>query len=145
VKDLSYRYLDHGADMAFESEGKTIESAFEEGAAALFNLMADITGVKGRQEREINLSCGDYEDLYYEWLSELLSVSGLEGILFSEFSVDISRNEDRNSLSLKGSARGEKIDIGRHDLKGEVKAITYLGLEVQQTPEGWKTRCVVDV
>ena len=38
---------------------------------------------------------------------------------------------------LSGTAWGEPLDPARHALDHEVKAITYHGLRVEQTADGW--------
>ena len=45
----------------------------------------------------------------------------------------------------RGKAWGEPLDRDRHELSHEVKAITYHGLKVEQTPEGWLAEVIVDI
>ena len=46
---------------------------------------------------------------------------------------------------LTGTAWGEPLDRERHQLEHEVKAITYHGLRVEQTPDGWLAEVIVDI
>jgi SHS2 domain-containing protein len=46
---------------------------------------------------------------------------------------------------LTGKAWGEPLDRGRHELGHEIKAITYHGLKVEQTPDGWLAEVIVDI
>jgi SHS2 domain-containing protein len=59
--------------------------------------------------------------------------------VFGKFEVRIGEN------GLDGTAWGEPLDPARHDLSHEVKAITYHGLKVEQTPDGWLAEVIVDI
>jgi SHS2 domain-containing protein len=54
---------------------------------------------------------------------------------FPEWSVTAYRAE----------AFGEPVNPGRHEPRDLVKAATYHGLSVQQLPEGWEARVILDV
>ncbi|MFP4588716.1 MAG: archease [Candidatus Bipolaricaulota bacterium] len=141
---MSYKYLDHGADIGIEARGRTLPELFVEGAKGLFSLMVKLDSIEARKSENIALEASDYTELYYEWLAELLSVASLNQLVLSEFSVEyLSREAD--SVVLKGSGSGEKLEPGKHEIRGEVKAITYQGLKLVQKGELWVGRCVVDV
>ncbi len=46
---------------------------------------------------------------------------------------------------LTGVAWGEPLDHTRHELAHEVKAITYHGLRVERTADGWLAEVIVDI
>ncbi len=46
---------------------------------------------------------------------------------------------------LEAAAWGEPMDPSRHELNHEVKAITYHGLKVEQTADGWLAEVIVDI
>jgi SHS2 domain-containing protein len=50
-----------------------------------------------------------------------------------------------NATSLTAVAHGEKIDPQRHEINFEIKAITWHGLKVVQTPDGWMAEVIVDI
>jgi len=141
---LSYSYLDHGADIGLEAEHETLEGVFAEAARGLFSLMVDINGIGTQESVELNLNESTLEDLLYEWLSELVSLSNLKGHAYSEF-PNLRIEKDDSEFHLEAQARGTRIDPRRHDLGTEIKAITYQGLEIEERDEGWRCRCVVDV
>lgn len=142
---MSYHYLEHGADQAFEVTAESKEALFMEAGHALFSLMAELDTVKAKNRFTIELQEEDLESLFYEWLSELLSLADLNNILFSDFAVEKITSIDDNVIELEATASGESIDPNRHGLQSEVKAITYQGLRVCQENGVWKARCVVDV
>ncbi len=141
---MGYRYLEHGADMGLEADGKTLELVFQEAAKGLFSLMTDLDGVSSRERRQLALRANNSEDLLYRWLSELVSLRDLHNEIYGEFAeTDIkSRGSD---LELKATVKGEIIKPGIHKLGTEVKAVTYQGFELAEENENWRCRFVVDV
>lgn len=141
---MSYRYLDHGADIGLEVESNSLEGLFAEAGRAIFSVMADLDSVGGRQSVNISLQGDDLDDLLYRWLSELVSRSNLQGQIYVRF-PDLEIEESDSGLSLKAKARGERINPQVHELGTEVKAVTYQGLEIEREEEGWRCKFVVDV
>jgi len=37
------------------------------------------------------------------------------------------------------------LDLSRHTLKTEIKAVTYHGLEVKKTGQGWEAQVIFDI
>lgn len=138
-----FEYFDHEADIGIVGYGRNLEEAFEQGAKAMFNIMADINTIKCEKKVDIEVRAGDKGALFVEWLNELLALKDIEGMLFSEFEVKIE--EKGNMLVLKGTAEGEKINYEKHRVDIEVKAATYSQLKIEKTDGLWKVQCVVDV
>ena len=81
----------------------------------------------------------DRELLLFDWLKALLYWFDSEHLLFGKFEVKLTE------AGLTGIAWGEPLDRRRHQLEHEVKAITYHGLCVEQTPGGWLAEFIVDI
>ncbi|MFB6291463.1 MAG: archease [Candidatus Bipolaricaulia bacterium] len=141
---MSYKYLDHGADIGLEATGDSLEGLFSEAGKALFSLMVDLEGIQPEKSLELELNEETLEDLLYEWLSELLSLSNLKSQVYGEFS-QLTIEEKDSSYRLESVAKGENIDPGKQELGSEVKAVTYQGLEIIENEDGWLCRFVVDV
>ena len=62
-----------------------------------------------------------------------------EHLVLGRFEVHV------NGHSLSGTAWGEPLDPARHVLSHEVKAITYHGLRVEPTADGWLAEVIVDI
>ncbi|RLF12158.1 MAG: archease [Thermoprotei archaeon] len=139
----SYELFETTADVGVRGFGSTLEEAFENAAKAMFSVMVDLSGVK--EEREVEVSCEafDEEGLLVEWLNELLALSSIEKMVFSSFEVKIDREDD--VLKLKGVARGEKLDPGRHNLKTEVKAATYSMIKVVKEGDRYVAQLILDI
>jgi len=121
-----YEIIDHTADIAVRAKGKDMNQAFENAAYALFDTMCDASTVKPLKVKKVEISSTDMEQLLVDWLSRLLFICDVDDMLFSEFEVQISGN------TLKAKMKGEKLDAKRHELKTDIKAITYHMLEVNE-------------
>ncbi len=150
---LSYQYLDDVAisDLAFEARGDTPKEMFEAAANALTEAMVDIKQVKPRVEKTIRLTHEAMDQLLFDWLAELIYLKDAEGLLFSQFQVDLSAVPAQAGLTaqsawrLVGNVRGEPIDPKRHTLHLDVKAVTYHLFEVAQKDGQWVARVVLDI
>ena len=141
---MTFKYLDHGADIGLEIESDDLEGLFSEAGRSIFSLMVDIEEIQGEENLELDLIEHNLEDLLYEWLSELLSLSNLRGQVYGRF-PRLTITETNSDYRLKAVAEGENIDPRRHELGTEVKAVTYQGLEINEIEDGWRCRFVVDV
>jgi SHS2 domain-containing protein len=137
-----YEYLYHIADAKFRAYGCTLEEAFGNAALAMFNVMTDTTNLKHEMMRQVDLTSHDIETLLVDWLSELLYLFEVEGIIFGKFEVDsIKQAEDGFSLSAK--AMGENIDLSKHSFDTQVKAVTFHELKVRKD-DGFCVQVVLD-
>lgn len=138
-----FEYFDHPADVGIIGFGGSLEEAFEEGAKAMFQVMAEIDRVEPMAPKEVEVDASDEESLLIRWLNALLALKDLEHMFFSDFKVKIRHLHD--ALVLKGVALGETIDIQKHYPKVEVKAATYSQLRVERSESMFRVQCVVDV
>lgn len=140
----SYQYLDDVAisDLAFEARGDSPKEMFEAAANALTEAMVDIKQVQPRVEKTIRLTHEAMDQLLFDWLAELIYLKDAEGLLFSQFQVDLTA---QSAWRLVGNVRGEPIDPKRHSLHLDVKAVTYHLFEVMQKDGRWVARVVLDI
>lgn len=134
---MRYRTLDHTADVMVEALGGSLEECFANAAYALTDQMVDADQVRPLETREVLAEGHDHESMLYNFLSELLFVFDVSGLLFSDLSVRFLGNK------VICQARGEVFDPGRHRPKKEVKAITYHMMEVD--PVRPSVRVVFDI
>jgi SHS2 domain-containing protein len=141
VERPDYDEIEHTADVGFELTASDLEAAFEGAAAAMFDLICDLDTVGTIVRRTVRASAreGDVEALMVRWLSELLFVLAAEGLLLSSFEV----RELRDGL-ITAAVAGEPADLGRHELKTDIKAATYHGIVVKQSGAGWRVRVIFD-
>jgi len=132
--------FEHTADLGLRIRAADLETLFVEAAQALFEtIVADLTTVRPRQKLEVHVNQEDNEYLLFDWLRELLYHFDSEHLLLGRFDAQIKNG------NLSGTAWGEPLDRSRHELEHEVKAITYHGLRVEQTGDGWLAEVIVDI
>jgi len=124
-----YSFLEHISDALVEAYGSTLEEAFSNAAKGLVDTMVDIGAVKGRVENVFTVEGRDLEGLLYNWLETVLVKVTSEGLVFSDFRVEIKGVE--GGYRLRGVGVGEPLDPVRHKSKTEVKAVTYHMMEVK--------------
>jgi len=135
-----FELFEHTADLGLRVTATDLDGLFRDAAVGLFAVIAEPAphgGPSGRRPFEI---AGERHDfLLVDWLSELLYVFESERSLLGEFDVAVS---DRG---LRASADCFALDSGEYHLLHEVKAITYHGLKVERTGDGWLAEVIVDI
>ena len=135
-----YEIIDHTADIGLRAYGKDLKQIFTNAACGMFGILADLKNVRAKESLKIKLEAPNTEELFLSWLSELLYQYNSKGIIFKEFLID---KLDERSISAQ--ARGEKLDLKRHRLKTEIKAVTYHQLKVQKVGDSWQGEVIFDV
>jgi SHS2 domain-containing protein len=121
-----YKFLEHMADVLFRAYGNDLSELFENSAEALESVMIDLKSIDVKDVKRVNLSSDTYENLLFDWLSEIIVLFEVDSFAIRKFNVKII------DKSLRAECSGEKIDKGKHKLKHEVKAVTYHNLEVMR-------------
>jgi protein archease len=138
--DSMYETFDHTADLGLRVRAPDLDTLFAEAAEALFSVLVDDPGtVAESRTLELDIVGDDREFLLFDWLRTLLYHFDAEHLLFRRFEVHVRPD------GLHATVRGEPVDRSRHELGHEVKAITYHGLRVEQTPDGWLAEVIVDI
>jgi SHS2 domain-containing protein len=135
-----YEVFEHTADLGLRVQADSFEGLLRDAARALFSvIVANLDQVRLVQQKVWQLEGDSHEYLFFDWLNELLFTFDTERLLLADFAVDVQ------GLTLRATARGERLDPRRHQLEHEIKAITYHGLRVEQQGEGWFAEVIVDI
>jgi len=129
------------ADVAFAAYGQTLKEVFTHSARAMFETMVDTSGVEPSKKYVVEVEGHDLISLMFNWLNELVFLSGSEEMMFSKFAVEI----DEKTLKLTAKCYGEPIDSKKHELRTEVKAATYHKMEIVETNGEWRAQVILDV
>jgi len=142
---MSFKFLEGiaTADVAIEATGKTLEEAFAEAAVAMFEVQTDTKRIKPTISKEIKIKSEDKKSLLFDWLSRLIYLRDVERMFFSEFDVKIKEVDGKFKLVAK--AYGEKIDFEKHQLKIEVKGVSYTQMEIEEKLKKCRIVVVLDV
>jgi SHS2 domain-containing protein len=135
-----YETFEHTADLGLRARAPDLDALFAEAAACLFSaIVEDLGTVRPLQRIDLRVEGTDREYLLFDWLRELLYRFDSRHLLLGRFEVRVG------DAGLGGSAWGEPFDPARHALAHEVKAITYHGLKVERTADGWLAEVIVDI
>ena len=135
-----FELFDHTADLGIRVRGADLKELLEEGARALFSvLVVDLGTVRPVDRVDFRVDGTDPEDLFLDWLDELLYRFETEHILLARFDVQ------PDGRGMAATAWGETYDPARHELDHEVKAITYHQLQVERDADGWTAQVIVDI
>ncbi len=137
---MKYEIIDHTADVGIRAFGKDVNELFENTAYGMFEIIASLENVRNELETEIEIKDDSLDNMLHDFLSELLFKYEVEKILFGKFIV-----KSLDKKGLKGTALGEKIDLNRHHIKTEIKAVTYHQLKVKKEENHWIAEVIFDI
>ena len=143
VSNKEYEFLEHTADVYIAAYGKDLNEAFANAAKAMFDVMTDIKSIEPKVSVNIEVREEDLEALLYSWLEHLLILFDTELLLFSEFEVNIRKENEL--YILKGKAKGEKFNPHKHPSKTEIKAVTYSLMEILKKDNTFVVKFVLDI
>lgn len=145
MKKVGYRFLEHTADVSVESQGRSLEEAFEQTAYSLIETITpNLKLISPMTEKIIKIEAEDKEALLFDFLSEFLYLFDVEQLVFSDIKVKpIKKINDR--YQLMALIKGEKFDKNKHEIGCEVKAITYSFMEIKEKKDRVKINIVFDI
>lgn len=138
-----YRILDHTADGKFRAFGATLEEAFGNAALAVAGQMWDWEKVRPRVEIPVEVAGRDLLQLLGKFLEEILYLFATRKfVLGAVEGVTVAR--DASGAKLKARFKGEPLSDGI-EIFGDVKAVTYNDMRIEQGCGGWMVQVVVDM
>ncbi len=137
-----FEFLEHTADLKFIAYGKTLADCFQNSAKAMFSAIVDPKSIEERYTKGIKLEAETLEILLHDFLSELLFLSETRELFFKEFHVSIDRNK---KYRLRAELAGEKFNPGKHEIKTEIKAVTYHEMLIEERDRGWIAQVLCDI
>ena len=135
---MSFKEISHTADVKIRAHAPTLEALFSETFNALMQVLYGAFRREGTV-REIRVESADNESLLLDFLSEVLFVSEVEGLVFSDARISI------NGSRLTAELSGEPFDPIRHSGGSEVKGISYSGLSITHDANGYMLDIIFDV
>ncbi len=135
---MSFEEISHTADVKIRVYAPTLEALFSETFKALMQVMYGTNRARGIL-REIRIESSDVESLLADFLSDVLFVSEVESLVFSDACISI------DGLRLTAELTGEPFDPLRHSGGSEVKGISYSGLAITHEVNGYMLDIIFDV
>ncbi|MDO8662231.1 MAG: archease [Candidatus Omnitrophota bacterium] len=140
MKNKSYEIFEHTADIGVRVKGKDLQDLFKNAGLAIFQISSrkQFTRNKAHADIPIKLSANNLEELFVNWLNELLSLSSAKGLIFHN--IKINKLEDN---ALEALAIGS--DINNYKVNTEIKAATFHELKITQNEADWQAEVILDV
>jgi len=124
----TYELIDHTADVGVKAYGKTLPEVFENAAKGMFDIITDSSEIESVGQYDIELEAPNLDQLLVDWLSELLYIHSAQNLVFGFFKI---MEFDEKKPRLSGRVFGEKLNVPKHKIGAEIKAVTYHMLEVK--------------
>lgn len=134
-----HELFSHPSEQGVRGIGPTKEKAFEQAAKAMQSVMVNIENIEPKKTKHITLEEEDHEQLFLDWLTEILYLFDIEDMIFNEFKVKIKGKK------LEATLKGEKLNPKKHEIRTAIKATTYDELKLEKTKKGWIAQCIVDI
>src|SRR5688500_13712502 len=126
----SVEYLDNMTDAYLRIRGQTMNEAFEYSAMGLVNIMYDIEIIAKKQRIPIFAEGEKLENLLFDWLDKILLMMLIDKVIFSKFKIEITFDKPSDKYVITGYGEGEPVDLDKHELKVEIKGITYHEMKI---------------
>jgi len=143
---VPYRFLEDAptADVGFVATGATVGECFHAAAdATLAVMLGNPEALQPRLRQALHVEADDLDLALLKLLEELIYAKDADGNFLRVISVSVTEQDRR--WVVDATAAGEAIDPSRHQLSGDVKAVTLHRLNVQRTDTGWAATVVLDI
>jgi len=137
---VKYEVIEHTADIGIRVKGKNLRDLFRNAGLAIFQLLAEGKITKGIKYRKLSVrqKAGNPDELFINWLNELLSLSQAKEIIFTDFKIKKITGNILEATAIGSDIKNYKVNI-------EVKAATYHQLKLEKTAAGWQAEVIFDV
>jgi SHS2 domain-containing protein len=136
---MSFEECPHTADVRIRAVAPTLELLFSDAFDALMLTLYGKDRTEGRIVKKICIEAPDTESLLLDFLSEVLYVSEVEGLVFSRAGITI-----RGGM-LTAELEGGPFNRERHSAGTEVKGISWSGLSITHDTNGYMLDIIFDV
>ncbi len=135
---MSFEEISHTADVKIRARALTPDALFTDAFLALMQVVYG-TDRKDGITKEVRIDSDNIESLLCDFLSEILFIAEVEGLVFSQADITIE------GLSLTAVLSGESFDPLRHSSGTEVKGVSYSGLVIEKDANGYILDILFDV
>ena len=134
-----FEIVEHTADVGLRVRAATLSALFTEAALGLMSVITDPGRVRATNMREVRLEAPEAAELLRAWLAEINVLHEVHGEVYSGFEVAT------DGRTLTGRLLGEPFDPARHERRAEVKAVTWHGLHLETTTDGFRAEVLLDL
>lgn len=130
-----FEEVEHTADAALQVYGRDWSELLVNAAHGMFSLMAEWEDSASSIQREVSLQAVDEETLLIDWLSELLYLHEMDGVVYNEIGI-LEASATRLEAVIQGTDQWAP--------KMVIKAATFNDLSIEKTAQGYAVTVVFD-
>lgn len=138
-----YKFIEHPADIAVMLTAESLEKLFETGAEAWKAAALENSSTEIPFEFQIQTESNTIEELLVEFLSELNFMLFSKKLVYSKIKSLVI--EESNTFKIKAALYFEDFNPFWHQVKAEIKAITYHQMKIEKVDGIYSTRLVLDI
>lgn len=139
---MTYKFLEHTADLKIFVEEKSLAGAFKTSVMALKEAIAEKIKVKLSEKKTMFILGEDLPDLLYKFLEEFLFLLDAKNFLVSKIDK-LKIIEVKKGYELSAEVSGDKAD--NYQFSNSVKAITFNEMFVKKSGGKFRIQFVLDV
>ncbi len=138
MEGTRYSLFEHTADLGVEFYGSNLNELYENAAYALADIMVGVEFIKEEEKRRIKIESYAEDELFIDWLRELIYIFTVKEFLFRRAEVTFHKGTELEAL-LYGEQKKS------HKFRKEIKTPTYHQFTIKKEGEIWKARVIFDV
>ncbi|HET6379949.1 MAG TPA: archease [candidate division Zixibacteria bacterium] len=141
--DRGHVATQHTADVGLRAWASDRRTLFEEAAAGLAAISADVDPEAAREAVPVETDGDDLEQLAFTWLNELIGLA--EDRRQALCRAEVAELDQDEAWRLRARAWFAPYDGSRVRPRLQVKAATMHGLQVEELPDRWELEAYLDV
>lgn len=132
-----YEVLPHTADLRIRATGRTPEELFRQALCGIGSVMQPSAfEMPPTVRREIAVAAPDEPSLLVDFLSQALSLAQVNREVYTEVWFG-----ELTARSLRATLHGVPVD----GFEKDIKAVTYHGVEIKESDEGYGATIIYDI
>ena len=120
--------IEHTADIGIEVSGDSLTEVLRGCILGMSDLIVPNEQVTPKVKELLIIEYYDLETLLVDLLTDVLYLLEVKGLVICEASVDIGKDKVLVNVS------GEGLDLSKHEVGMEIKAVTYHTLKITEEP-----------
>ncbi len=136
---MAFELIEHTADIGIRAYGDGLEEAFREAGRGFTSIMCDLDKIEKKGSKTLTIKGDNWDTILVDFLTELIFYFEVEDLLFIDFDIEICDNDQKE---LNAVCYYEEYDPNKHEISGQIKAVSYH--EIAVDPKG-EIRVIFDV
>jgi len=136
----NYEVLEHTADIGIRVKSSGLAGLFKNAGLAITGISAEKQKTQYPEKHKIVITqkADNLEELFVNWLNELLSASAVESLIFEDIQINQINEKFVDAIAIGSDIRNYKVNT-------EIKAATYHQLKIQKSGSLWLAEVIFDV